>query len=159
MLGIRLATIAPGRLTHLAVLDSSAAPERLRNRIQYREPMLSTFRRVGLPAWLAEERVIPLFFAESTRRARPELPRRFWNDAVGFSREGVYRAGKAIFQRGDFREELARVRTPTLVMCGAEDRATPPERSREIASRASRVRSSCSSRARRTCRPSSSPRR
>jgi pimeloyl-ACP methyl ester carboxylesterase len=133
MIGMRLAVLAADRMTALALLDTSAAPEKLQNRIQYRA-MLSTFRRVGMPDWLADRRVIPLFFCERTRRERPELATRFWNDAIGFPREGVYRAGKAIFQRGDFRAELPRIDVPTLVMCGAEDRATPPERSRELAS-------------------------
>jgi 3-oxoadipate enol-lactonase len=133
MIGMRVAVLAAERVAALALLDTSAAPEMLRNRIQYRA-MLSTFRRVGMPDWLADRRVVPLFFCERTRRERPELATRFWNDAIGFSRDGVYRAGKAIFQRGDFRMELARIRTPVLVMCGAEDRATPPDRSREIAS-------------------------
>jgi 3-oxoadipate enol-lactonase len=133
MIGMRLAVLAADRLSALALLDTSAAPEMLRKRVQYRA-MLSTFRRVGMPDWLAARRVMPLFFCERTRRERPELATRFWNDAIGFPREGVYRAGKAIFQRGDFRAELPRIDVPTLVMCGAEDRATPPERSREIAS-------------------------
>lgn len=132
MIGMRLAVLAPERLTALALFDTSAAPESMRNRVQYRA-MLSTFRRVGLPSWLAERRVIPLYFCAETIRARPELPRRFWNDAVGFSREGVYKSGKAIFQREDFRGELGRVRVKTLVACGAEDRATPPARAAEIA--------------------------
>jgi 3-oxoadipate enol-lactonase len=133
MIGMRIATLAPDRMAALALLDTSAAPEMRRKRVQYRA-MLSTFRRVGFPEALAERLIIPLFFSDRTRRERPELPKHFWDDAIGFSREGVYRAGKAIFQRGDFREKLAAVRVPTLVMCGAEDRATPPERSREIAS-------------------------
>jgi 3-oxoadipate enol-lactonase len=132
MLGMRIAVLAPDRVTSLALLDTSAAPEQMRNRVRYRA-MLSTYRRVGFPAWLADRRIVPLFFAEDTLRERAELARRFWNDASGFSREGVYRAGKAIFQRGDFRTELARIRAPTLVLCGSGDRATPPERSREIA--------------------------
>jgi len=132
MIGMRLAVIAPERVAALALLDTSAGPELMRNRVQYRA-MLSTFRRVGFPSWLADRRVVPLFFSERTLRDRPELARRFWRDAIGFSREGVYKSGKAIFQRGDFRPELGRVRAPTLVLCGAEDRATPPVRAREIA--------------------------
>ena len=132
MIGMRLAALFPERVAGLALLDTSAAPEMMRNRVQYRA-MLSTFRRVGFPSWAAERRIIPLYFAESTIRSRPELPKRFWNDAVGFSREGVYKSGKAIFQRDDFRSNLGGIRAHTLVMCGAEDRATPPARAEEIA--------------------------
>jgi pimeloyl-ACP methyl ester carboxylesterase len=34
---------------------------------------------------------------------------------------------------GDFRESIRRVTVPTLVLCGAEDIATPPELGRELA--------------------------
>jgi pimeloyl-ACP methyl ester carboxylesterase len=134
MLGMRLAVLVPDRVAAIALLDTSAAPEAMKNRLQYR-PMLSTFRRVGIPTWLAERRILPRMFSAHTLRERPELAKRFWNDAVGFSREGVYKSGKAIFQREDFRDELSRVRTPTLVMCGEDDNATPPSRSKEIVSR------------------------
>jgi 3-oxoadipate enol-lactonase len=132
MIGMRLAVIAPERAKALALLDTSAAPELMKNRVQYRA-MLSTFHRVGFPSWAADRRIIPLFFCARTLRERPELAKTFWHDAVGFSREGVYKAGKAIFQRADFRGELGRIKAPTLVMCGAEDRATSPEHARELA--------------------------
>ena len=134
MIGMRLAVLAPDRVVALALFDTSAAPEQPRNRIQYRA-MLSTFRRVGLPRTIAEWRILPKFFADETFEKQPELPRRFWNDAIGFPREGIYKSGKAIFQRADFRDELSKVRAPTLVACGEQDRATPPDRAREIASR------------------------
>lgn len=136
MLAMRLAVIAPDRVRAIALLDTSAAPERMSARVRYRA-MLTTHRRVGLPAWVAERRVLPLFFSDETLRENRTLAENFWRDAVGFPREGVYKSGKAIFQRGDFRDQLSRVRCPALVMCGAEDRATPPDRAREIASRIS----------------------
>ena len=124
--------LAPDRVLGLALLDTSAAPETMPNRMRYRA-MLSTHRRVGLPQWVAERRVLPLYFSDDTLASRRDIAVNFWRDAVGFPREGVYKAGKAIFQRGDFRPELSRVRCSTLVMCGAVDRATPPDRAREIA--------------------------
>ncbi len=136
MLGMRLAVLVPDRVAALALFDTSAAPEGMKNRVRYRA-MLSTHRRVGLPGFVAERRVLPLFFSNETLRDKPELARRFWSDAIGFPREGVYKSGKAIFQRGDFRDELSRVHAPTLVLCGEGDRATPVSRAQEIASRIS----------------------
>ncbi len=132
MVGMRLAALAAERVCALALLDTSAAPETMPNRIRYRA-MLSTHRRVGLPAFVAERRVLPLYFSNATLTSNRSLAEKFWHDAVGFPREGVYKSGKAIFQRGDFRPVLSRIRCDTLVMCGEHDRATPPERSREIA--------------------------
>ncbi len=134
MLAMRLAVLEPERVVAIALLDTSADPELMKNRLQYR-PMLSMFRRTGLPAWLVDRRIVPKFFTAATLHDRPELAKEFWSAAVGFPREGVYRAGKAIFQRADFYEELSKIKTPTLVMCGAEDTATPPMRSRRIAER------------------------
>jgi len=134
MLAMRLAVLAAERVRGVALLDTSADPEITGNRFQYRA-MLSMFRRVGAPAWLIERRVAPKFFTPATMRERPELVKEFWNAAVGFPREGVYRAGKAIFRRESFVTELGGIKAPTLVMCGSEDVATPPDRSRTIASK------------------------
>ncbi len=134
MVGMRLAVLAPDRVVAMVLLDTSADRELMKNRVQYRS-MLSVFRRAGLPLWLIDRRVTPKFFTAATLRDRPELGKEFWNAAVGFPREGVYRAGKAIFQRGDFAGELGKIKAPTLVMCGAEDTATPPMRSQRIAER------------------------
>jgi len=134
MLAMRLAVLAPERVRAMALLDTSAGPEVMGHRARYR-PMLSTFRRIGLPAWLVDRSVVPKFFAPATLRDRPQLAKEFWRSAVGFSREGVYRAGRAIFGREDFSEQLGKIKAPTLVMCGSEDTATPPDRSRAMASR------------------------
>ena len=134
MLAMRLAVLAPDRVLAMALLDTSAAPELMARRARYRA-MLSTFRRVGLPPWLVDRSIVPKFFAPATLRDRPELGKALWRSAVGFSREGVYRAGRAIFGREDFSAALGKIRAPTLVMCGSEDTATPPARSRAMASR------------------------
>ena len=40
---------------------------------------------------------------------------------------------RAVMARADLRPMLADIHCPTLVMCGEDDRLTPPEHSREIA--------------------------
>ena len=44
-----------------------------------------------------------------------------------------YRGTCAALRDTDFRQTLARIRKPVLVLCGAEDIATPPELGRELA--------------------------
>lgn len=47
--------------------------------------------------------------------------------------EATIRQNRAILGRADHRSALAQVRIPTLVMCGRNDRITPPEVSIELA--------------------------
>lgn len=134
MLSMRVALRAPHRVSALCLLDTSASPELVGKQLKYRA-MLSTFRRVGLPRVIVDRQVVPLMFASGTRAARPDVIEGWIRDLEGFSREGVYRVGRAIFWRDDIVPSLARIKAKTLVVCGTEDVATPPERSREIADR------------------------
>ena len=60
-------------------------------------------------------------------------------DVVGYSimlrqtSADGYRGTCAALRDTDFRQTLARIRKPVLVLCGAEDIATPPELGRELA--------------------------
>ncbi len=132
MLAMRLALLAPERVRALALLDTSAAAEDPRRRLQYRA-LLSLFRRVGVPRWLTDRQVAPMMFSRRARAARPELAARMHAEVNGFSRVGVARVGEAIFSRADITASLGRIAAPTLVICGTEDRATPPSRSTAIA--------------------------
>lgn len=134
MLAMRLALLAPERVKALALLDTNAEPERKAHRAKYRV-LASLFRRAGMPPTLVARSVAPKLLGKSTLAAHPELVQRLSRDVNGFSREGVYRASKAIFRRGDIATEIAAIRAPTLVICGEEDVATPPARSRLIADR------------------------
>ncbi len=134
MVGMRLALLAPDRVKGLVLLDTSAQAERKRDRVKYRA-LASLFRRAGMPPWLVERQVAPKMFGRTTLATHPEMSARLSRDVNGFSREGVYRASKAIFRRPDVTAEIAAIRAPTLVLCGEEDVATPPARSRLIADR------------------------
>jgi 3-oxoadipate enol-lactonase len=133
MLGMRLALRHPHRVKALALLDTSAEPTDRAEKVKYRV-FVSFGRRFGLPHALADSQITPLFFSPRARSAQPEMVERMVRAASGFDREGIARASLAVVvHRSNILPELGRVRIPTLVVCGREDRATPPIHSQRIA--------------------------
>lgn len=135
MLGMRAALLYPNQVRAIALLDTSADAVPLHERIKYRA-MIAFARRWGLPPSIVRSEVVPLMFAPSTRRARPELVESFMRSLGGYPREGVARATLAVsIDRPSIVDRIRGVRVPTLVVCGRDDRATPPAMSRTIAER------------------------
>jgi 3-oxoadipate enol-lactonase len=133
MVGMRLALQHPEAVAGLALLDTSAEVEPLASRIRYRA-FIALHRRVGIPYRLFASQVAPLMFAPRTVLERPGLLEAAYRRTSGFDREGLARACLAVVvHRGSVVPRLASIGAPTLVLCGAEDRATPPERARTIA--------------------------
>jgi 3-oxoadipate enol-lactonase len=134
MMGMRLALLDPKRVVALALIDTSASREIVGKQLKYRA-MLSTFRRVSLPPFLVETQVAKAMFSPYTLRSRRELVERFSNDLSGFSREGVYRVGRAIFWRDGIEPKLGSITARTLVLHGTDDAAIPVDRARIMADR------------------------
>lgn len=135
MIGMRAALLYPDRVRALALLDTSAEEVPFVERAKHRV-MVSFARRYGLPLALVRTQVAPLMFSERTLRARPEVVDEFSRTLNGYPREGTARATLAVaIHRKSIVDRLGAIRVPTLVLCGRDDRATPPERSRTIASR------------------------
>jgi 3-oxoadipate enol-lactonase len=137
MIGMRLALRHSKRVKALALLDTSADAESRPRAIKYRL-MTSFARRLGMPPAVVSAQLTPLFFSERTLGARPELVDRFVRAANGFSREGVARATLAVVvRRTDILGKIDAIRVPTLVFCGADDRATEVLHSQRIVERIS----------------------
>ncbi len=135
MIGMRMALRHPKRVRALALLDTNAEAEVRARVVKYRV-MVSFARRFGMPRALVDSQVTPLFFSERTLAARPELVDRFVRAANGYPREGVARAALAVLiRRKDILGKIDAIRVPTLVLCGADDRATEVPHSQRIAER------------------------
>ncbi len=135
MIGMRMALRHAKRVKALALLDTSADAETRPRAIKYRL-MASFARRLGLPPALVDAQITPLMFSARTLAARPELVDRFVRAAHGFSRDGVARATLAVVvHRTDILGKIDAIRAPTLVLCGADDRATEVPCSQRIAER------------------------
>lgn len=133
MLAMRFALAAPERVAGLALVDTSAAAEGPRKRLQY-TAFVALHRAVGMPRALYRWRVARLMYGDRTLRERQDLVERAYARTMGFDREGVARAAEAVvIHRSDVTARLGVVDAPTLVLCGREDRATPLARSQEIA--------------------------
>lgn len=131
MTAMRMALRAPSRVRALGLLDTSAEAEEPLQRIRYRA-MAALFRRYG-PLRPMQQQVLKTLFGSKALRERPELGLELVERLKRLDREGLYLAIRAITDRGSVLHRLPRLRTPTLVIVGAEDRATRSIHSERIA--------------------------
>lgn len=121
---------APERVTHLALLDTSARSDSPEQHA----------RRLGLIE-LAEKgefkgvtpRLLPLFIHPARLEDEP-LTHTVMEMAETVGKDAFLRQQKAIMGRPDGRADLRRIACSTLVLCGRQDVLTPVELHEEIAS-------------------------
>lgn len=118
--GMWLAANAPERIDRLALLCTSArfgTPEMWSERAaQVREHGTESVADAGLERW----------FTEQFRVAQPALAARFRAMIAGQPDDG-YAELCGVLERLDLRSDLAEISTPTFVIAGAQDPATPPD--------------------------------
>jgi len=118
MVGMWVAVHAPERLSGLVLACTSAhvaAPAAYRERaVLVREDGIEPVADAIVARW----------FTMTTFQERPELPERFRAIVVAQPVEGYAGCCEALAD-WDFREELASISVPTLVVAGSEDEATP----------------------------------
>ena len=129
-IAFEIARQAPQRIARLALLDTSARPD---------TPEQSESRRAQIAearAGRLDEVSDALFprLVHPSRREDADLRALLRQMAHEVGAEGFIRQQTAIMHRPDSRPTLALVRCPTLVLVGADDQLTPPERAAEIAS-------------------------
>lgn len=136
MLAMRASIQHPMRVTAQALLDTSAGPETLADKVRYRA-FIAFCRRYGVPRWFVDRELAPLMFSPKTLAERgDELLERFTRTVNGYPRDGMARAALAVtVHRKDITMKLRGIAAPTLVICGRHDRSTPPAKSRELASK------------------------
>ncbi len=131
MTAMRLALASPERVRALALLDTSADPQPAWERVKFRA-MAEIVRRFGHLKFLYGE-VEKVMFGRASRTEQRALVdaqmERFREQVPG----EVYWAVRAVIDRGSIHARLPSLRVPARVIVGADDRATPPDRSRRIA--------------------------
>jgi 3-oxoadipate enol-lactonase len=133
MIGMRLALQHPEKVAGLALMDTSAEPEQLAKRLRFRA-LIAMHRRIGLPESLYRGEIAPLLFGPKTLANNPDLVAASFRRGQGFDRGGLARAAIAVvIHRRNVLPELPKIQTPTLVVCGSEDRSLPPPFSERIA--------------------------
>jgi len=133
MVAMRMALQHAERVRGLALLDTSAESEHWVRVVRYRA-FIAMHRRFGTPYALYRKQIAPLLFSDRAIETQREMIDASYRHTMGFGRDGLARAALAVVvHRRNILGDLPRVKAPTLVMCGTEDRSTPPERSRAIA--------------------------
>lgn len=129
MVAMEAARQAPGRVAGLALLGTNARPEAPET-YALRASAIELFERGELREVLEPN----LVFAFHPQRADDApLVGRYMDMMVDAGTGQLIRQNRALMHRPDARPHLPALRCPVLVMCGEQDRLTPPECSREIA--------------------------
>ncbi|RKH18457.1 alpha/beta fold hydrolase [Corallococcus praedator] len=128
--GMRLAARRPDLVRSLVLLETSADPEPTANIPRYTALNL-VVRYLGVAPVTAP--VMRIMFGTSflTDPGR-EAERALWRARLRQNRRDIWRAVNGVMKRQGVAEELPRIRTPTLVIVGEEDRATVPVKSERI---------------------------
>ena len=120
---------APGRVTRLALIDTSArpdTPEQLERRRQ-----LIDMTRYGKFRGVTD-RLLPILVHEA-RLSETELTNEIKKMSEHIGSEAFTRQQNAIMGRPDSRPFLMEYGVPTMVMCGRQDALTPLEHAAEMA--------------------------
>jgi 3-oxoadipate enol-lactonase len=131
--GLWLAAERPRRVERLLVGCSSARFDPDRRYLQRAEQV----RAHGMES--VADAVLERWFTRETRARRPALVARYRERLLATPVEGYAGSCEAI-AAWDFRERLAAIEAPTLVIAGLEDEATPPEHGEQLAGRISHAR-------------------
>jgi pimeloyl-ACP methyl ester carboxylesterase len=130
--GLRLALRRPELLRTLTLIDTAADPEP-RAKIPRYVAMSWVVRLVGyrpLLGTVMKMMFAPAFLGDPARAAERE---RWSQHLLGLSEPPTRAALQAVIGRRGVEGELGRIKTPTLVLHGNEDRANAPARARRMA--------------------------
>lgn len=134
MVAQRVALRRPELLRSLILLNTSAAAEPLLKHLRY--SLLNLLARtIGLRS--VAPRITRLLFSDAfIADPRHAELRQHWIDMIlANDRIGVTRAVRGVIGRRSVLHEIDQILLPTLVVGGDQDRATPPQRSQQLAER------------------------
>jgi 3-oxoadipate enol-lactonase len=127
---MQLLTRWPERVQSAVLADTTGRSD-TEERRQIRAAQAEVIRTEGLAPFA--ELVLPRMFAPSVFTERLALVERFRQTITSQRPAAVIAALQGLAMRPEMLEALASVRTPTLVLVGSEDSATPLADSRELA--------------------------
>ncbi len=130
--GMRMAARRPDLLRSLILLETSSLPEPIENVPRYR--MLNRVVRM-LGYRVVRNRVAPIMFGKTilTDPARTAERDRLVEQMA--QRKDIWRAVNGVVDRAPIDHELSRIATPTLIIVGDEDTATPRDKAERLASK------------------------
>ena len=129
MLALEVMRQAPGRVSALALLGSSARPDTA-ELLQLRREAIVLFEQGRM---LEVLRANVVFAFDPLNAQQPALVRSYLDMIVRAGANQLIAQNHAVMARPDSRPLLPTLNCPVLVACGASDLLTPPECSREMA--------------------------
>lgn len=128
---LELCRQAPDRVAGLALIDTSAQADTAEAR-QNRQRMIDGLVS-GSSSFAEAMAPFPAKLFHPAHADDVGLQRLLEGMARSVGQAGFIRQQKAAMARQDRRDVLATLRCPALVVCGREDKVTPPERAEEMA--------------------------
>jgi pimeloyl-ACP methyl ester carboxylesterase len=120
---------APERVLRLALVDTSARPD-TQERKQHRRGLIQLAERGQFRG--VTPRMLPWLIA-ARHLENESLTKRIYAMAERVGRDGFVNQERSIMERADSRPMLGSIRVPTIVICGRDDKLTPPARAEEMA--------------------------
>ncbi len=128
--GLRIAIRRPDLLKSLVLLDTDAHAERPAFARSYRMMNLAA-RWMGLRAVV--DRVMPIVFGQTFLNDPARAAERAeWRARLVSNKRSIHRAVRGVIERESVAGQLGQIRSPTLIIVGEEDVATPPARSEAL---------------------------
>ncbi len=134
--GMRVAARRPDLLKSLILLETSSDAEAQENVGKYRT---LNFVMKWIGAWAVVSKVMPIMFGQkflndSTRSDE----RKVWEEQMKLGKSpGINRAVTGVIERKSIFEEIVKIKTPTLILVGTQDVATPSAKAERIHSQIS----------------------
>jgi pimeloyl-ACP methyl ester carboxylesterase len=128
---LSIAARSPQRLRGLILMDTRAAAD-APDVAQGREAMARDVERTGDIGPVVRG-MLPRLFAPASRERRAALISEVGDQMLRTPAVGVTATLRALASRPDRTADLAAIRVPTLVVCGADDVISPPDEMRRMA--------------------------
>lgn len=127
----RIAIKYPERLLSLTLLETSADPEDPKNVPQYRK-LVKAIRWLGIKR--VSNKVMPIMFGSTflADKLRKSDRKQWLTMLQGNRKGGVIKATTGVIERTGTYEQLGEITTPTLIIVGDEDAATPYAKSERM---------------------------
>lgn len=127
----RIALKQPELLLSLTLLETSADPEDPKNVPQYRK-LIKAIRWLGIKR--VSNKVMPIMFGSSflADKLRKSDRKEWLTMLQGNRKGGVVKATMGVIERSGTYEQLGNIKTPTLIIVGDEDAATPYAKSERM---------------------------
>ena len=132
MVFMRLALEHPEKVIALILMDTSAGPEDADSLPRYERMAIAMRDGTDEEREAAIDGAQQVLYGEKWRSESPAGLEHEKQLIMGHDRIGVYLAASAVFDRDDITGRIGEIKAPTLVLCGKDDIATPPDRSKEI---------------------------